>query len=550
MIDDGSWRLEKDKTVSSGVREALGVHGMVASGHPVAAAIGTSIMQTGGNAIDAAVAVAAAEGVLLPMMCGLGGDAFIIVWDAKRQEAVAFNGSGVAGSHATRELYADQGLVKMPIDGVHSVSVPGAVSAYEAVWKRFGTKPWADLWQPAIRLAQDGVAINESVAKFMKAREGALSRFRWSAEQYVPGGSTPAAGQRWNAPNLAASLRAVAEGGAETFYRGALAERMVDFLKSEGGPFESEDFARQQVEVYTPLQTSYRDVSVLQTGPVSQGFLMLEQLNILEGYDLAELPLFSADRVHLLAEAKKLAFDDRNRNAGDPEFVDWDVQRLISKEHAARRRAMIDQKRAGRPDLLVAEHAGDTTYFCVVDGQGNAVSWIHSLSASFGSAVVAGDTGIALNNRAGRGFSLQAGHPNVIAPGRRTMHTLNAYMALRNGCPWLVGGTPGGDQQTQWSTQVLTEIVDHGLTLGQAVAAPRWYGFPGTDPATIDQAMTLRVEAGLPERTLTDLAERGHVVERLESYGGGAVQLIQIDQESGVLRGASDPRTMGASIGI
>jgi gamma-glutamyltranspeptidase/glutathione hydrolase len=163
---------------------------------------------------------------------------------------------------------------------------------------------------------------------------------------------------------------------------------------------------------------------------------------------------------------------------------------------------------------------------------------------------VAGDTGIALNNRAGRGFSLQAGHPNVIAPGRRTMHTLNAYMALRNGRPWLVGGTPGGDQQTQWSTQVLTEIVDHGLTLGQAVAAPRWYSFPGTDPATIDQAMTLRVEAGLPERTLADLAERGHVVERLESYGGGAVQLIQIDQESGVLRGASDPRTMGAAIGI
>jgi gamma-glutamyltranspeptidase/glutathione hydrolase len=384
----------------------------------------------------------------------------------------------------------------------------------------------------------------------MKAREGALSRFRWSAEQYVPGGSTPAAGQRWNAPNLAASLRAVAEGGAETFYRGALAERIVAFLKAEGGPFELEDFARQQVDVYEPLKTAYRDVSVLQTGPVSQGFMMLEQLNILEGYDLAELPLYSADRVHLLAEAKKLAFDDRNRNAGDPEFVDWDVQQLISKEHAARRRAEIDLRRAGQPGALVAEHSGDTTYFCVVDGAGNAVSWIHSLSASFGSAVVAGDTGIALNNRAGRGFSLRAGHPNLIAPGRRTMHTLNAYMALRNGRPWLVGGTPGGDQQTQWNTQVLTGIVDHGLTLGPAVAAPRWYSFPGTDPATIDQAMTLRTEAGIPERTLAELAERGHVIDKLSSYGGGAVQLIQIDANSGVLRGASDPRTSGAAIGI
>src|SRR5581483_178660 len=172
------------------------------------------------------------------------------------------------------------------------------------------------------------------------------------------------------APNLAASLRAVAEGGAETFYRGALAERIVSFLKAEGGPFEPEDFARQQAEVYTPLRTEYRGVTVLQTAPVSQGFMMLEQLNILEGFDLASLPLLSADRVHLLAEAKKLAFADRNRNAGDPEFVDWDVQRLISKEHAARRRAEIDPRRAGRPGLLVAEHAGDTTYFCVDDGEG------------------------------------------------------------------------------------------------------------------------------------------------------------------------------------
>src|SRR5262249_55577314 len=261
-------------------------------------------------------------------------------------------------------------------------SVPGAVSAYEAVWKRYGTKPWADLWQPAVKLARDGVAINPSVATFMKGREAALSRFRWSAEQYVPGGSTPAAGARWNAPNLAASLRAGAEGGAETFYRGALAERIVAFLKSEGGPFELEDFARQQVEVYEPLRSTYRDVEVLQTGPVSQGFMMLGQLNLLEGFDLASLPLMSADRVHLVAEAKKLAFDDRNRNSGDPEFVDWDVQKLISKEHANSRRSLIDPRKAGRPDLLVAEHAGDTTYFCVADGEGNAVSWIHSLSAS------------------------------------------------------------------------------------------------------------------------------------------------------------------------
>jgi gamma-glutamyltranspeptidase / glutathione hydrolase len=550
MMDDGAWRV--DGATPSRVREAFGVNGAVASNHPVAAAIGTSVLQTGGNAIDAAIAVAAAEGVLLPMMCGLGGDAFVIVWDAKRQRAVAFNGSGVAGKRATRDLYASQGLKKMPLDGVHSVSVPGAVSVYETLWKRYGTREWADLWAPAIRLARDGVAINPNIAHGMADRASVLGKFKWSREQYLPTGRTPSAGERWAAPNLARSMELVAKGGAETFYRGELAERMVAFLKAEGGPFEAEDFACQQAMVYEPLRTEYRDATVLQTAPPSQGFLMLEQLNILEGFDLGGLGLASDERIHLLVEAKKLAFDDRNREAGDPAFVSWDVQKLISKPHAERRRAEIDPRRAGRPGVpLVAEHSGDTTYFTVVDGDGNAVSFIHSLSAAFGSAVVAGDTGITLNNRAGRGFNLEEGHPNVIEPGRRTMHTLNCYMVLRDGKPWIVGGTPGGDQQTQVNTQIVTSMVDQGLTPGQAMEVPRWFSFPGTDPATIDQPMTIRLEGRVPDQTLYGLTERGHVVEVLGPWGGGgAVQLIQIDQASGVLRGATDPRTGGAALAI
>jgi gamma-glutamyltranspeptidase / glutathione hydrolase len=549
MIDDGAWRVEGSS--GTGVREALGVNGAVASNHPVAAAIGTSVLQTGGNAVDAAIAIAAAEGVLIPMACGLGGDAFVIVWDPKTREAVAFNGSGVAGKRATREQYTSQGLKKMPLDGVHSVSVPGAVSVYEAVWKRFGTRDWADLWAPAIRLAKDGVAITEHIAKGIAGRASVLGKFRWSAAQFLPDGRPPRAGERWAAPNLARSLQLVANDGAETYYRGELAERIVAFLKAENGPFEADDFAGQQAVVYEPLRADYRGVTVLQTAPPSQGFLMLEQLNILEGFDIAATGLVSDERLHLLTEAKKLAFDDRNREAGDPAYVSWDVQRLISKEHAARRRAEIDPRRAGQPGALVAERSGDTTYFAVVDGDGMAVSFIHSLSASFGSGVVAGDTGITLNNRAGRGFSLVEGHPNAIAPGRRTMHTLNCYMALRDDKPWLVGGTPGGDQQTQWNTQILTSMVDHGLSPGEAVAAPRWFSFPGTDPANIDQPMLLRVEGRIPDQTLYGLTERGHVVELLEPWGGGgAVQLIEIDQSSGVLRGASDPRTGGAALAI
>jgi gamma-glutamyltranspeptidase/glutathione hydrolase len=326
----------------------------------------------------------------------------------------------------------------------------------------------------------------------------------------------------------------------------------LEYLDSEGGPFVADDFARQSCEVYYPIRTTYRDVTVCQTNPVSQGFLMLEQLNILEGLNLSETGLLGADRLHYLVEAKKLAFADRNEVAGDPLFVNWDLNRLISKEHAAGRRASIDRQRAMEPARpLVAEHSGDTSYFCVADGDGMAVSFIHSLSAAFGSGVVAGDTGITLNNRAGRGFSLQAGHPNVVEPGRRTMHTLNAYLCLKNGKPWLVGGTPGGDQQTQVNTQVLTSIVDQGLSVRESLEVPRWFSFPGTDPATIDQNMVIRIEERVPKATRKELEARGHVLEVLSPWGGGgAVQLIELDQASGVLRGASDPRAGGVALGI
>jgi gamma-glutamyltranspeptidase/glutathione hydrolase len=439
----------------------------------------------------------------------------------------------------------------MPLEGVHSVGLPGAVGVYEALWKRYGSKPWAELWQPAIRLAEDGVAINDFVHRRIAERAEALGRYPYSAAQFLPGGQAPAVGQRWRAPSLARSLKSVASGGAESFYRGEIAERLLAFLKGEGAFFEADDFAKQEAVVYRPLATDYRGYTVHETAPPSQGFLLLEQLNILEGFELGRLDPLSAERIHLLVEAKKLAFADRNRYAGDPAFVQWPLETLISKPHAARRRAEIDPARAGRPDgALVAEHAGDTSYFAVADGDGNAISFIHSLSNSFGSAVVAGETGITLNNRAGRGFSLEPGHPNELAPGKRTMHTLNAYLVCKDGLPWLIGGTPGGDQQTQWSAQVITSLVDHGLSPQDAVEAPRWYSFPGTDPATVDRPFALRVEGRIPESVRQELAARGHLVEALGPWaGGGAVQLIQVDQATGVLRGASDPRPGGVALG-
>jgi gamma-glutamyltranspeptidase/glutathione hydrolase len=552
-IDDGAWSLAATGQWRPERKpEAFGLRGMVASAHPVAALVGATVLEAGGNAFDAAIAVAAAEGVVLPMMCGLGGDAFVVLHDAGRRELVSFNGSGVAAAGATAEYYTSRGFRTMPLDGVHAVGVPGAVSVYEAIWKRYGTRPWAELWAPAIRLAEDGVVITEHVSRRFAERAELLARYPLAARQFLPNGGPPAAGERWAAPNLGKSLRIVAQGGADAFYRGELAERLVTFLRSEGAPFAPEDFAGQEAQVAPPIATEYRSVTVYETPPVSQGFLLLAQLNILEGFDLAAMAPLGPDRIHLTVEAKKLAFADRNRHAGDPAFVRWPLAELISKPHAARRRAEIDFHQARLPDgAAISEHGGDTSYFAVADGEGNAVSFIHSLSASFGSGVVAGETGITLNNRAGRGFRLDPGHPNVIAPGKRTMHTLNAYLVCRDGRPWLVGGTPGGDQQTQWNVQTLTNILDHAMSLQDAIEAPRWHGFPGSDPANLAQPMALRLEGRVPETTRQALAERGHAVEVLGPWsGGGAVQLVQLDPATRVLRGVSDPRAGGLALGL
>ncbi len=552
-MDDGAWGLSAAEGNSTKQRpEAFGLRGMVASAHPAAAFIGLSVLQRGGNAFDAAIAVAAAEGVVLPMKCGLGGDAFVVLHDAKKREMVAYNGSGVAAAGATAEYYTSRGHKQMPLDGVHAVSVPGAVSVYEAIWKRYCTMPWAELWAPAIQLAENGVAITDYISRRYAERADTLAKFEWSAQQFLPHGRAPAAGERWAAPNLARSLRIVAKGGADAFYRGEIAEKLIAFFKREGGLFEADDFAQQQAVTYAPLASDYRGFTVYETAPPSQGFVLLEQLNIVEGFDLKSLGPYSAERMHLLIEAKKLAFADRNRYAGDPAFVTWPLAQLISKEHAAQRRALIDPRRAQWPaGAVVPEHHGDTSYFAVADGDGNALSFIHSLSNSFGSCVVGGDTGITLNNRAGRGFSLDPDHPNVIAPGRRTMHTLNAYLICRNGEPWLVGGTPGGDQQTQWSTQVISGIVDHGMSLQDAVEAPRWYSLPGTDPGSLGGTPVVKVEQRVPQAACDALAGLGHGVARIGAWsGGGAVQLIQLDREHGVLRGASDPRPGGIALGF
>lgn len=535
---------------SPGTRYAR--RGMVASASPAAAAAGLRVLLDGGNAFDAAIATALVEGLTLPGACGLGGDMFAVLYDARERRVWAINGSGIAPWAASREYYISRGYAMMPLTGIHSVSVPGAPDAYWTLHQRFGTKPWAELVAPAIDYAERGLPVSPRLARSLAGARAKLQPAEAAARELLPGGAAPQPGTLLRRPGYARSLRRFADGGAEPFYRGEIAAELVDLARSLGGLFTRDDFATHQTEVYEPIHVSYRGVEVYETRPPSQGLLVLEQLNLLEGFDLASLGFGTAEALHLMVEAKKLAFADRLRYAGDPRFIDVPLEKLLSKAFAARRRQAIDPDRAATQvaGALPETLDGDTSYFCIADEQGNAISFIHSLSAGFGSGVVAGETGIILNNRAGRGFTLEEGHPNVLAGGKRTMHTLNCYLLMRDGALYAVGGTPGGDQQPQWNVQVITGLLDFGMDAQQAAEAPRWYSFPGTDPEHAHHAFELRLESRFGPEVAAALEAKGHHVVDLGPWGApSAVQLI-VREPSGVLAGGSDPRAGGIALGF
>ncbi len=528
----------------------FGSNGMVASRSKRAAAAGLHVLRRGGNAFDAAIAVAGVEWLTLPAMCGLGGDMFAVLYDARRDRLAAINGSGEAARHASRDYYVSQGFSTMPLDGWHAAAVPGAPHAYATLNREFGTVPLADLLAPALAYAERGIAVSEDMSRSIAGAAGKLGRFADSAALYCPGGVAPRPGDRWVLPDLAATIRAFATDGPEAFYRGAVAAEIVRAATAGGGLFGPEEFAEQETDVYEPLHTRYRGVDVYETAPPSQGLLVLEWLNIIAGDDLRGLGFGSADTLHLLVEAKKLAFADRNRYCGDPRFIANPLDDLLSPQYAAQRRSTIRPDRANDAPTagVLPERDGDTSYFAVADGQGNAISFIHSLSALFGSGVVAGKTGVLLNNRAGRGFTLEAGHPNVIAGGKKTMHTLNCYLLCRDGRPFVVGGTPGGDYQPQWNVQAITNLLDFGMNVQEAVEAPRWISVPGTDPETLDEPFALIVEDRFDPDVLAELERRGHRVRRAGAWSSpGALQLIMCGAD-GTLQGGSDPRGGGAAL--
>lgn len=527
-------------------------NGLVASGHPLAAAVGLRVLQDGGNAIDASVAIAGVLGVVQPMMSGLGGDTFTLIWSAAERTVHALNGSGIAPFEATREWFTSRGLAKMPVRGMLSVSVPGAVDAMATALERWGSRRFTldRLLEPAIEYADHGFPVAPKVAFWIAASADVLARYPSSAKVFLPRGRPPRAGEVLANKDYAGSLREVAAGGREAFYHGALAARILKYVRSHDGLLTEREFAEHRSEVYKPIRTSYRGLTVCTTAPPSQGIILLEMLNLLEGFPPEHLRWGTVEAVHLAVEAKKLAFADRLAYLGDPRFIENPLDVLLSTDYAAQRRGLINPQRAQSvaPAGVLPEAVEDTTYFCVADREGNVVSYITSLSASFGCGEVVEGTGILLNNRAGRGFVLEAGHPNGIAPGKRTMHTLMPFIALRDGRPFLTWGTPGGDGQPQWNTQVFLNIVDGGMNVQQAIEAPRWFSFPGTDPANLPAPFELRLEAGFPDETRARLAAMGHSLREMgEMEAGGGCQAILIND--GVYQGGSDPRVDGCAIG-
>jgi gamma-glutamyltranspeptidase/glutathione hydrolase len=531
---------------------AMGRRGMIATSQPLASSAGLNVLRRGGNAADAAVTAAAVLSVIEPSMTGIGGDLFAMVYDSRDRRLRGLNASGRTGRAAACETLLRAGHARMPARGALSVTVPGAVDGWSELLARHGTITLGQALAPAIGYAREGFPVCEIVAGQWQDAAPALATNAEAAAVFLPDGHAPRAGDVFRNPQLAGSLEAIASGGRDAFYRGPIARAICGHLASGNGLVNEEDFAAYGADWVEPLQSTFRGFDVFELPPNTQGFVVLEMLNVLEGYDLRSLGHNSAAYLHLLVEAKRLAFADRDRFLADPGDVDPGVlAMLVSKDYAAEQRRRIVPACAAAlvesgivPDRRASEQAGpppsgagDTVCLSVVDGSGMAVSLIQSLFESFGSAVVPPGTGIVLQNR-GSLFALDPRHPNGLGPGKRPLHTLIPAMVTRNGTPWLAFGVMGGDLQPQGHVQVLLNLVDFGMNVQEAGEAARIRHTPEG----------VAVESGISEDARTGLAARGHhVVESRGVFGG--FQGIQVDEESGVLLGGSDPRKDGLAIG-
>jgi gamma-glutamyltranspeptidase/glutathione hydrolase len=516
---------------------------MVASSQPLASQVGLEVLKRGGNAVDAAIAMAAMLNVTEPMMTGLGGDAFMLVYWSKTKELKGLNASGRAPAALNPDYFARRKITQMPEFGMESITVPGAFDGWVTLLEKYGTMKLADVLGPAIECAENGFPVMEKTAEDWNAEVKKLKQTPAAAANYLIAGRAPRPGEIFRQPNLARTLRTLALGGRDAFYKGEIAKAIADYCEKNGGFISLADMAAHKSEWVEPISTTYRGYTVYEIPPNGQGLTALLALNILEGFDLAALSRRPVRYYHTLIEATKLAFADRNRYISDPAFSKVPVAELLSKEYAAKRRALINPNKAlalPRPGEL--NLGSDTTYFTIVDKDGNAVSFINSLFDSFGSGIVAGDTGIVLQNR-GTAFSLDPDHPNHLEPGKRPFHTIIPAMVFKDNELFMSFGVMGGGIQPQGHVQVLVNIIDLGMGLQQALDAPRYRYMTGKDVLLEDE-----IPASVISRLMALGHRRGSPPGILRSSMGGG-QAIMIDPVSRTLMGASDPRKDGLAIG-
>ncbi len=519
-------------------------NGMVATSQPLAAVAGLRVLMQGGNAVDAAICSAAVLGVVEPVSTGVGGDMFALVWDQSEKKVRAINGSGRAPAAASLEELASKGFRRMPEFGVHSITVPGAVSGWETLLNAYGTMPLSELLGPAIGYAEDGFPVSDVISYQWSTELPKLSQLP-SGQEWLLDGRTPGHGEVMRAPTLARTLRGIAEGGADAFYKGEAGRRMAAFVQEQGGWLAAEDLSGHSSDWEEAISADYRGVSCWECPPSGHGIAALEALNIAEGFDIAGMGAQSPDAYHHLIESMRLAFADAFRYVADPAKSPVPTAELSSKEYATIRRALIDPKRAmAATPYGQVSGGGDTVYISVVDGQGNACSFIYSIYANFGTGLVVPGTGILLHNR-GSLFSLDPAHPNALAPRKRPYHTIIPGMATVDGELYLCYGVMGAFMQPQGHLQVISNMVDHGMDPQAALNALRFM---------VTQE-SVALEEGISPRVMDELEARGHRIRVLSGYsrsitgGFGGAQLIQRDQDTGVLRGASEPRKDGCAVG-
>ncbi|MEA2070825.1 MAG: gamma-glutamyltransferase [Asgard group archaeon] len=515
-------------------------NGMVASSQPLAVQAGIDILKKGGNAIDAAIAVASTLNIVEPMSTGIGGDAFALIYKQADDKLYGLNASGWSPKNRTIDYFEEKGLEKIPNVGIESVTVPGAISGFAKAIKRFGKLRLEEVFQPAIHYGKNGFPVSELVSFYWHLAEEKLSKHPATKKNYLPKGRAPKVGEITYAKDLAKTFEIIGEKGGREFYEGDIAKKIVNYTKKKGGLFTPEDFAAFEAEWVDPISSNYKKYEIFECPPNGQGIATLLALNILKGFDISEMRHNSPQYLHLLIEAKKLAWADLRSFVADPKFNDLPIDELLSDRYSEQQQNRINLNKAAKnvkPGL--DWDSGDTVYLTVVDKERNAVSFINSLYNGFGSGLVVEGTGICLQNR-GSLFSLDRNHLNKLEPRKRPFHTIIPAMVFEEDKPILSFGVMGGDMQPQGQMQVFLNMVEFGMNVQQAIEAPRSRHYDTNEVA---------LETGIDQQTKFQLQMKGHPVKESSLQFFGGAQAIALDYEKNVLYGGSDPRRDGCAIG-